>query len=69
MPTRQLDLLPHHTSHLNEGQTFTMHHKKYKLLKKRSTAVSIRRQYWFDDLYDWLLKKAGNDAEDHRFRT
>lgn len=69
MPTKQLDLLPQNISHLTEGQTFTLDNKKYKLLKKRTTAVSVKRQYWFDDLFDWLARKAGNDAEDYRYKT
>ena len=39
------------------GEIFVLRGKRYKLLKKTSTAVSIKRWYWFDDFGVWLCKK------------
>lgn len=40
-----------------EGDTFNIGNKTFKLLKKRGSCVSVKRYYWFDRLYDRVFGK------------
>ena len=53
--------IPHETvEHVCEGETFKFEGKRYRLERKRSTAVAVTRYYWWDALYDYLTRKEGN---------
>jgi len=41
------------------GDTFYVKGKRYKLLKKTTTAVAAKRWYWFDVAIEKLLNKIG----------
>lgn len=44
------------TANFSEGDIITVDGKKYKCQKKTSTAVAITRYFWFDALWDRLVK-------------
>lgn len=35
---------------------------RYKVTKKTTTAIAVTRHYWFDALFDWLIKKIGDKS-------
>jgi hypothetical protein len=39
------------------GDIVSIDGRRHKLLKKTTTAVSVKRYYWFDALFDKLIKK------------
>lgn len=39
------------------GDVITVDSKKYKVIKKTTTAVSVTRHYWFDALWDKIIKR------------
>lgn len=36
--------------------------KKYRLLKKTTTACAVVRYYWIDSVVDWLGRKFGSES-------
>ena len=45
---------------VSPGQIFFTNGKRYKLLKKTTTAIQAVRWYWFDVLFERLFKKEEN---------
>jgi hypothetical protein len=41
---------------IRSGDLFVVNGKRYQLLKKTTTAVSVRRYYWFDELFDRFMR-------------
>lgn len=41
----------------SEGDIVTIKGKRYQITKKTSTAIAVRRWYWFDDLIKKLTEK------------
>jgi hypothetical protein len=44
----------------NVGDSFYIKGKRYKLLKKTTTAIAAKRWYWFDVLFEKLFKTEEN---------
>lgn len=42
----------------SEGDILKLDGKRYRLLKKTTTAIAARRYYWFDAAIDWLARNA-----------
>lgn len=45
------------------GDVFYLRGKRYRLLKKTSTVVSLQRYYWFDAVADWIGRQLGSVSE------
>ena len=39
------------------GDIFSIRGKRYKLLKRTTTAISVVRWHWYDDVTVWMQKK------------
>lgn len=46
--------------HYCTGEIIKIDGKKYRLMKKTSTAISIERYYWFHAVADWVIDKIVN---------
>jgi hypothetical protein len=41
---------------VNEGEVFQIDGKTFRLEKKTSTAIAVRRYFWFDAVCEWLTR-------------